>query len=395
MKEQKVFEKIIEYIDGELPSSEEENLFLMLSQSEELRIEMREQLRILRLVSSDKASLLPPSSSTLNILSTIGFVQEPFKTGFNRKVLDRNETFWRKIRLPFVVAILSSLFTLLVLNFPLMVNKGNSIQTSSQPVIVQTPPMIISTIETSTGIKKKLSKKSNLSFNSDTKGNNGFLNSFSFPVFISNIGQNNIGQLNKEITPIKTIDYNLYNFESTQSKSFSSDEIDISEEKGKYTLVFRGIQGITYPNPDINSNDKPLFSNFGIGLYFLKFSDVQFGVEFGKEIFGQRFINTVDNVDFFYEQKPILYWGAVGAKYYISNKFWDVEGLNPTVTFLAGGTQVGGPLIKLSLGLNWVSKSTNFGMFLGFESSILAYQNQKRFYLSKKFGLTYGILYNF
>lgn len=395
MQDSRISEKIIEYVDGELPVSEEPSLFSSLAESEELRAEMREQLRISRIVSKDRGTLIPSPSITLGVLSALGFVQEAPNSPLTAPINVGKFSLWQKIRIPFTVAVLSSLLTFLSVYFFMRQSKDGENKYVSKPAIVQTPPIIITSLETTS--KTKHTDKSTFYTQVDRHKYEGNLivdskeisnNQANFFVDRVNPPQNDIS-----ILPIKENNVNSLN--RIPTFIFQRNKIDNIQGNGRYTLILRGMQGFTFPNPDVNTNDALLFSNMSIGFYFLKFSRVQFGVEFGREIFGQRFVNTVNNIDFYYEQKPMLYWGAVGTKYYIADNFLGIKDLSPTATLLAGGSQVGGPLIKLLLGLNWDPKGTGLGMYLGVESSVLTYQNQNRFYWSKKFGLTYGMLFNF
>lgn len=396
MQDSNVYKKIIEYIEGELPPSEEVNLFSLLAQSEELRAEMREELKISRLVLKDRANLLPPQSVTMNLLSTLGFSRSQTNLNSPVPVGTYKISLWQKLKLPLVFALLSSLITFLIVFFLVKEDSriGNNLASHFQ--IVQTPPIIVSSIES----VSENNSYSRISVNQ-----------------ISNGKQNHIGLNEEKFDNISDISKNFFEtqIKSSDESSFLArdfrQDLDVSsnyfalnpspnkkgfnENKGKYSLIIRGMQGFTMPNPNVESNDALLFSNMGIGFYFLQFSRVQFGVEFGREIFGQRFINSIDNIDFYYEQKPMLYWGAVGAKYFFSDNLWGIDNLSSTATLLAGGTPIGGPIIKLLLGLDWTPSPSIFGMYLALEGTLLAYQNQNKYYWSKKFGFTYGLMVNF
>lgn len=395
MQDSNVYNKIIEYIEGELPPSEEVNLFSMLAQSEELRTEMREELKISRIVLKDRANLSPPQSVTMNLLSTLGFSQS--QTNLNSPALvGAYKSLWQKLKLPLVSALLSSVITFLIVFFLVKEDSriGNNLASHFQ--IVQTPPIVISSMESVSGNNSY----SRLYVNqiSNDKQNHIELNEEKFDN-ISDISQNffetQIKSSNESFFLASDFQQDLDVPSNYFALNPSPNKVVFNENNGRYSLIIRGMQGFTMPNPNVESNDALLFSNLGIGFYFLQFSRVQFGVEFGREIFGQRFINSIDNIDFYYEQKPMLYWGAVGAKYFFSDNLLGIDNLSSTAALLAGGTTIGGSLIKLLLGLDWTPATSVFGMYLGLEGTLLAYQNQNKYYWSKKFGLTYGLMVNF
>lgn len=396
MEDSNAFKKIVEYIDNELPLSEEATLFSILAQSEELRTEMREQLRISRLVMKDRVNLSPPQSVTMNLLSTLGFSQTQSGASSPIPVEAHKISLWQKFKLPVISALLSSLITFLVVFFLLQKNTNIENKLASQYPIVQTPPIIISTVE---GASDNFSNPpSSVNQISKIKQNHISLNEEKFDS-ISNISKNFVETQIKSPSEGSLIARNPRQSLNTSSNylflSPFPNNIGFNEGKGKHSLVIRKMQGFSIPNPNIESNDALLFSNMSIGFYFLQFSHVQFGVECGREVFGQRFINSIDNIDFYYEQKPMLYWGAVGAKYFFSDNLWGIDNLSSTATLLAGGTPIGGPLVKLLLCLNWAPESSIFGMYFGLEGTLLGYQNQNKYYWSKKLGLTYGFMINF
>ncbi|MGQ9819774.1 MAG: hypothetical protein ACUVQ1_07620 [Candidatus Kapaibacteriales bacterium] len=395
MLDPNIYSKIIEYIDNELPPSEEPNLFSMLAQSEELRTEMREQLRISRLVSKDRTNLFPSQTVTMNILSSLGISQSQMNLNSSPFAETHKMSFLQKLKLPVVSALISSIITFLVVFFLIKQDSGDR-NNLSKFQIIQTPPVIISSMENITDNTSYPKKSLNQIVNNEQSPIGLANKKFDSYSNVSKIFDETLVKFSgKNFSLKRNYQKDLDGFSNYFDLSSLSNKVGIDENNGKYSLIFRGMQGFTFPNPNLASNDALLFSNIGIGFYFLQFSRVQFGVEFGREIFGQRFINSIDDIDFYYEQKPMLYWGAVGAKFHLFDNLWGVNDLSSTATLLAGGTPIGGPLVKLLFGLNWTPESSILGMYLGLESTLLAYQNQNKYYISKKLGLTYGLMLNF
>jgi hypothetical protein len=64
---------IHDFLDGSLESSEEENLFLLLSNDDDLRSELKQQLAMKDAIKSDTKAFSPSAASTMAIFSALGF----------------------------------------------------------------------------------------------------------------------------------------------------------------------------------------------------------------------------------------------------------------------------------------------------------------------------------
>lgn len=400
---QNISERIIEYLDGELPISEESELFSALSQSEELRAEMREHLQISRSISKDTEALVPPPNALLAISSGLGIGSgQPVEQPIGTAIVPKN-SLWQRFRLPMAFALVASLITFTITYFAM--NSNDSQNILNPKAIVQTPPVIIASSGDSPQSNVKNAKRLPLSSvaighqriessiekysNSSSRTDNlevvtlNSANKVTAPINLDGLDekrvQNSINPLNRN---------NNYNFELTNGK----DNIGRSN-----SLIIRGITGHSFPNPDVETQNSLLFSNMSAGLYFTQWNNIKFGIEFGRESFGLRYNNIENNIAFYKEQKPTIYWAAVGFDYSVPYKIFDGYGyeIQPFVNILAGGSQIGGPLLKFITGLRLNPNTYGVGMFLGFEGSMLFYQNQSKFYLSRKLGLTYGLSINF
>lgn len=403
MDTQNISERIIEYLDGELPISEEPELFSALSQSEELRTEMREHLQISRSISKDTEALVPPPNALLTISSALGIGGgQPIEQPVENAVVSKN-SFWQRFRWPIVSALVASLITFTITYFAMNSNDSQNILSSK--AIVQTPPVIIAS---SGDVPQPTDKdKHRLSLGSMGIGHQRvepsteeYSNPPSQP---DNLESVTLNPVNKVTTPT---DLNVLSEKQVQNSinllnSNNDYNFELLNEKDHIgrssSLIIRGMIGHSFPNPEVETQNTLFFSDMSAGLYFTQWNNIKFGIEFGRESFGLRYKNIENNIAFFKEQKPMIYWAAVGFDYSLPHKIFDGYGfeIHPFVDILAGGSQIGGPLLKFITGLRLNPNSYGVGMFLGFEGSMLFYQNQSKFYLSRKLGLTYGLSINF
>lgn len=400
---QNISERIIEYLDGELPISEETGLFSALSQSEELRTEMREHLRISRSISKDTEALVPPPNALFTISSALGIGSgQPIKQPSRNPIAPKN-SLWQRFRLPMAFALVASLITFTITYFAMNSNDSQNILNSK--AVVQTPPVIIASSGDSPQLTVKNAQRLPLgSIAIEHQRIESSIEEYSAPSSRTNNSELvTLNSTNKVTTPV-----NLNGLDKKQVQNSinplnrnNSSNFEFTNEKDNIgrsnSLIIRGIIGHSFPNPDVETQNALLFSNMSAGLYFTQWNDIKFGIEFGRESFGLRYKNIENNIAFYKEQKPTIYWAAVGFDYSLPYKIFNGYGfeIQPFVDILAGGSQIGGPLCKLIAGLRLNPNTYGIGMFLGFEGSMLFYQNQSKFYLSRKLGLTYGLSINF
>jgi hypothetical protein len=398
-----ISERIIEYLDGELPISEESELFSALSQSEELRTEMREHLQISRSISKDTEALVPPPNALSAISSALGIGSgQPTEQPIGNAIVPKS-SLWQRFRLPMAFALVASLITFTITYFAMNSNDSQNILSSK--AIVQTPPVIVASSGDDTQPTAK--DKHRRSLGSMTIGNQRVKSSteeYSNPsARTDNSELVTLNSANEVTTPINlnVLDKKQVQNSINPPNSNNNYNFELTNEKGSIgrssSLIIRGMSGRSFPNPDVETQNTLLFSNMSAGLYFTQWNNIKFGIEFGRESFGLRYKNIENNIAFYKEQKPTIYWAAVGFDYSLPYKIFNGYGfeIQPFVDILAGGSQIGGPLLKFITGLRLNPNTYGVGMFLGLEGSMLFYQNQSKFYLSRKLGLTYGLSINF
>ncbi|MCX7879158.1 MAG: hypothetical protein N2517_00665 [Ignavibacteria bacterium] len=398
MAEKDVAQMIIEYLDGELPPNEEHYLFAVLSDNEEFRNLMREHLTLSRSIKTDLQSYQPPESATHHIFNSLGFTStlpiSKSSTAFPN-IKEGNVSLWQKVKLPLFFSFVSAVLTFFATYF--ILNSLNTSKVEKVQAIVQTPPKIVvisesdekprplesTKVSNNIQIVKEDTKSSNLLAENPTSTNYGLILDHS-----TNVNRGNDLSVRTLLNNKQSSD--LIPLESLPYSPFMSNFVTSKSEQSFGVLV-RHLTSWSFPDPDVPSTLGSGLSNVSLGIYFSQWDNVRFGIEIGKEPFGQRFKNIEEGVELLYEQKPTIYWAGVAFDYTFPYNLLKQNYLRPYITFLAGGSQVGGPLIKGLSGIRFKPANSPFDFFLGLEGSLLFYQNQGRFYSTQKFGLTYGM----
>ncbi len=390
-----ITEKIIEYLDGELPVTLEQELFEALAANEEVRRLMREHLTISRTIQYDANSLQPPASTTLSIINTLGLsVAENFTNiNLNQETSSPILKKAKKFIVPAFLAILSSLLTFVATYYYFSTSK-NDMQESK--AIVQTPPIIVSTAEPIKPIVHKVFVNKS---SQEVLEKEQLATPTNFPASLQTTAlQFSQTKINPDAgvnTLRKRHNFMLSKNNTLVNPIISNEEFNHKNDKN-VSLSFRGIVGKSFPNPSISSSStNKTLTNASAGLYFTQWDNIRFGIEFGNEVFGLSYKNVMSGIEYSYEQKPSIYWAAVGLDYTFPFNVLNIENLYPYTTFLAGGSQIGGPLLKGIAGLKYRPLNSNFEIYFGAEGTLLFYQNQKNYYLSRKISFTYGISITF
>ncbi|MDB5032844.1 MAG: hypothetical protein JWQ98_85 [Chlorobi bacterium] len=114
------------------------------------------------------------------------------------------------------------------------------------------------------------------------------------------------------------------------------------------------------------------------------------GIATGEETFYQRFNELLPTGDIVrHEQSPALLWGGVAFRQSIGT----ISALEPFVGGVIGATRLG-PMGRISLGAAY-GITTDISLTAGGEMSALAYRFGGSWYLSPKYGFTYGLSLRF
>jgi hypothetical protein len=139
-----------------------------------------------------------------------------------------------------------------------------------------------------------------------------------------------------------------------------------------------------------SATDFPL-SDVNVGVLLPLGKHHALGVEFGRETFPQEFSTMVRGASVRYEQTPTAYCATAVYQLTAGDIFpW----LTPYAQFQAGLAYRIGPLGRVHAGLA-IKPIERISLLVGAEGSILGYKFQNTWFDTRKFGLTYGIRYDF
>lgn len=403
--------EILKLIDGTLNVDEQKMLFEDLAYDKYLRSEFINHLNIEKNISERNDLFLPPAESTAKIFKTAGIIL-PYSSGFFSNLLRYFNSFN-----PILSAALASIFTALVLLLCLWIfdNKND-------------------TLEYQYSINNKLSELSN--------GNNSVTNLNPLPkilmknnfgfrempkdtiiryVFISknaNDLSNEIGVLTKldtivnyiYITKIeeneknsfasnpKNIDFSKINYEKVAitDKNIFSDlknenssgiefsNIDIYQPIG-ITIEIKGSSYWNIPYTSIQPDRYMNFRNTGLSILYSISDKFKTGGDIRQETFFQRFEDSV----YKYEQQPNFVTACLGLRYCP----FEVGKIYP-FTQASFGFNKAGFVARPMIGFEF-KPYYDLSFILGFEYSLLFFQQDDKYFGAHKIGLNYGVSYCF
>ena len=214
-----------------------------------------------------------------------------------------------------------------------------------------------------------------LSSNSDNSSQiklskSNFFNSSDF-VITNQKGLKNIGsKSNITIEDIENANSFLSKFNVQGRKTYAKNTIDL----------------------DIQNSDKLNMNNSSITIFYEVSDNLQFGLEFSREGFAQRFELTEGNLTTNYQQFFNTNIFGIAGKYYIPIKL-----INDRLTFFSkgfvGGTNLG-PVTRLELGSE-LRLIQNWSLFAGYEISNLTYFFEGNTFNSTRTGFLTGLRYDF
>lgn len=402
-------EKLHEFVDGSLDGMNEEQLFRELSESDDLRNELKQVLAIKTAVQKDLRAFVPPAESTLNLFAKLGFAAPaliiapvPLGNAFSQ--------FFAK----YSQAIYSSLvtFILTAAGFLLFWNHDNSnvistTATNSTQSVQQTPVPPTSGFRTESKnniveaapkvitkyvyIEKSASALKNSDDNADL-GPKSNISEQELPILASPIERENIK--NQDLfrnAPFSTMNPSRNSFGSIEIPTLPLLGNFLGDEKGYLSIEMRGISAKSSVAPTVYDSRHPWFENIAVDVLYHFADNHALGLEFGQESYFQTFSFTDNNGKHFrYEQNPLLPW--LGVAYRFSADAG--KGFEPFAQVFGGSSQMGGILGRGMFGLRY-SPEIRVEFLLGVEASNLWFQNQSSWYSSTKYGATYGVSVKF
>jgi hypothetical protein len=423
---------IHDYIDGGLDSTNEQAMFALLSESDDLRHEFNSQFKMHLAAQEDMSQIAPPIHVTNAIFAGLGMaipsnmVQSP--TSSIKRFLNRfspaillllffGAMGWGLVEYQKNIDLESQLASAngkSSNNIPMMSSysdddvaangsnsKGNSVNKDASGNVATSGNsntsnrnnangMNASRANSNSGYSNQSGQNQNdLAFGGSQNGRNSGMNILiegSMLQFNKDFAQNGMFGANHNSSSSSRFGntiatdggWNNFQLISTNTMIGSKVHIQVSHLQSAFTSP-------SFENSNLQS---PNASWSVAGMYSLNdYSTI--GLVLGQESFNQDF-KTSDGLH--YLQSPELTWLAVSYRY--TAKDWLIpHTLYPYGQFIAGGTTIG-PITKLQTGVVWnVYSSINFN--LGGEVGYLFYNVNGNILTSNKIGITSGVTIGF
>lgn len=423
---------ISDFLDGALSAKEEEGLFSELSQSMELRQELKNQISIKSAIQSDTKAFTPKADSTMSIFSELGFSPSPAPISFWQKagnIISSNKSI-------ILSSISSAAITALI--FILFWNRGDgdfddyNSYTQNKLAQIGVPTEMhdlysqdiklseeeiasLSTIEGQSmnnqnanqaeakivykyiylekpsDVNTQLSN-SNLAEESKKQINN-WIKFYSIDDF-TNLENDykksisNLGNKNEEISDFNSISINNG---ATFTPSFAINDANLLS-KLNISVEFAGTTNYFAQDVNIEPGNEQVLNNTSFAVYFQPFDDWQFGLDYRRENFYQVFrgFDELGNL-YEYEQQPNFQTYGINARYMpelVSN--------NILQAFISSGIAVNNVGVVGRIGGGVIFYPNSFYSFiLGIENSTMRFEHQNAAFYTNKYGINFGFSVNF
>ena len=379
MENQDYFSQIIDFADGTLDPSKEDNLFIQLTNNDELRTEFKSHLAIKSAISSVATPVSVPVESKKRIFVTLG-LSLPGSIGF-----------FTKYRLVFAASLFSIMLTTSVLYFLFIDNSNNKSKINASEIInKQNNVPNVSSKEIQFNNHNKSFNKVKRIKKFDRNDNNLVTDLNSYQPknhqnnFIINKTQHELKN-NSLIVDNKGHNDNLINLDYNYHPMTDN----IIMPKNNLFLEFRGSNYWMNPKPSIAPKNSALFNNMAVSGIINMNEDFLIGLDLRQENFYLKYRGYEGNFEYFYEQQPNLTTlsGILRYKYDLT------EDCSPFVQ-VSLGANTAGLVSRGMFGINY-SILENSGFVFGFEFSNLTYKHNSNLFNNYKFGLNYGFIYKF
>ncbi len=405
-------------MDGELPEAQEAELFAELSNSDELKNELRELLAMRQSVRNDTEAYTPPSTSRENVFAALGITRNPVQpaattagSAGGTMILSALKKIW----LPAASAIIATVFTTLVVS-DVYENKIDEIK-SNIPIVesrqfdenaVPKPEMKINISKSAQGIsasdynidREPVQAKPGNIFDSQpgiaeqTEGSiTEDAGKAQLPRAISSYGSlplnsafsSNIMSGNSS-TPAMVSNVSSGNGLLSRLKNFTN------ERNTHFTVS--GLDNIQQLKQSDRNPTNPAKLGFSVcGLIDLPFdNNFKAGIAVGREHFIYQYVE-LDGNETLVKNNKYSFWFGMTARYEFADLY--EFPVYPAIQLTAGTALDHGLLVKCSPAVNCYL-TDNFGILLGLDAS---YTNQKYNFGQQtdhwKLGLKTGLIYKF
>ncbi len=402
-------EILSQYLDGELGQAEEQKLFYRLATDDEMRREFSNMITIGRSIRSNSHRFAPPAAVTASVFSELGYKAPVGGAAMGAAI----PAFFSKYSQAIYSGLASAAATAIVMLMLLWPGDQPAASLASgeapaRPVVESTAPASESDIyisdnisgeiksetpESKTTITNKTQKTA-----SDSKAAAGF--TIDEDLADNDIDYNQIGISGMHGSPLsaENLDYNndiskIADFNPpapVAALSLFPEKPRQSSNPVRISMEYRGSQYWSVPEPAVYPAKFAKFNNNAITLFWQVNDNFSVGPELRQENFYQEFTGLdALGKETVYKQQPNFTSFGLSMRYALK----DIGVVHPIGQFTLGGN-ASGALGRVMAGLVY-NPTPNVSFIIGGEYSVLLYRHQGGLFDSQKFGLNYGVAYNF
>jgi len=392
------------FLDGELPPEKEESLFLLMSQSSDLRAEMRDLLAIRSAVQHDMKSLVPPVETTRALFGTLGFTA-PTAAVVERAMETTLLMMLRKHWIPITTVVLLSLGSYWVFSGsdkdassrvnvrsetqhpePTVVTPKSEAELHTSQAVNQAQPRTVARTVTA---QSHPSTTPTQNFDSIEKQ---YQNLFSASNDAAAIASSSSEQ--RELTARSVSIATNVSTPEAQSPTVFTRPLFFDPEKTTLLLFvqLRSTSRFAGRKTVVPSQRNPFYENTALTVCFPLSERQQLGLEAGLEAYPQFFSRTEFGLPVVYEQNPMQYWLTAVYRYSFGDLFF--PGLQPFGQVNLGAAMQLGPLGRVSLGIRY-ALHRQAQLSAAVEGSMAMYQFESKWLSTSKFGVSYGFAIQF
>jgi hypothetical protein len=393
------FELINDFIDGELSSAEEEELFAKLSQNDEMRSELKQQMAFKTAVKGDIKAFTPKAESTMKIFSTLGFAAA---AASSPTILTRLRDFYvgnSSAILTGVASVVATSIVFLLLWKNGIMFSGDELGegVSKEEIVVNYDiPVVESYVPMHEFDSYKINEKASVKI-------------VYRDVYISDKDQENISQSKSDRagSALLTSDPNVFyskdhkfqrgNANYYSNRSFNSNDhnyiIDSpgyyseNEFLDKFSVEFSGSQYFNDIQGNFSSGRETILNNTDLAFLYDLNSQLQFGFTYTRENFYLQYSGFNAGNLYEYEQNPNL--NTFGATLRYSPNLLKFGIFEPFANLSFGANNIG-PVLRGGVG---AKANLGYGSYLifGFNRNVMWYEHQNATNYSGKNGFYGGI----
>lgn len=408
---------IQDFFDGALDDSQECALFYQAASDETVRSEFKSYISIDMAFKRDSMKLIPPPSSTSGVFARIAFPNTASGNISPRNEHNSTKTnFFKKHYQNIITGVISSIVTalilLLFLNFPGSKNSTADIKSNNTPDKLNSISPIPNVIQSGQNFDNKnadlnqsdinnnknntrihnIRKEYNINGNSNPEDKT----ELSIPDHTTLQNETELISTSKSEIAYSPSDFNsITNHITTDGILPIKNNLQLQPQINSNNLIgisieFRGLQEWSLNNPTLQESSVPKFNNSMIALFYSLTDNIMIGIEARQEYFYQEFTGY-DGMGnrLKYKQFPSLASMGVDFRY----RFGEIYGIRPLIQLTFGGNKVG-YIGRSQFGIEF-SPYKNYSFILAGELGVLNFYHDNSWFTASKFGLNYGIRFNF